>query len=273
MAKRKAGINIEDLMRKLIESFGSVDKKELNAWIDSEYQALGLDMTSKHHKTKMATARKKYTEESYPHYQLAKKVKKYTLRITLKGIRPSIWRKVEVPSNITLRHLAELIIPLMGWSGCHLHQFRKGDDLYVPAYQSDVNDTYGFYGSRQHASEEFVIADILREKGKTVLFDYDFGDDWRHEVRLSSVNDYAAEEPRRIKFIGGKRACPPEDCGGIWGYEEFCKDEPSTEDASGQYWDLCSKGVIDPVYSHASLFDPEEFDAEEAVQLCEDFNE
>ena len=273
MAKKKTGIDIEDMMEILIEQLGGMDKKELRGWIDSEYEMHGLDMTSKRHKTKMSTARKKYTEESYPHYQPAKTVKKYTLRITIKGIRPSIWRKVEVPSNITLRHLTELIIPLMGWSGYHLHQFRKGDDLYVPAYQSDDNDMDGFFGCRQHASEEFVIADILREKGKTVIFEYDFGDDWQHDVRLSSVADYAADEPHRIKFVGGKRACPPEDCGGVWGYEELCEEEPSMEDMSKEYREMCKMGLINPRSEDPNCFDPEEFDAEDAAQLCEDFNE
>lgn len=270
MAKKKTSIGIEDMVNMMIEQFSAMDKKNLRGWINSEYERHGLDMTSKHHKTKMSTARKKYTEENYPHYQLAQTVKKYTLRITLKGIRPSIWRKVEVPSNITLRHLAELIITLMGWSGYHLHQFYKGDDYFIPAYQSDKSDDNDFFGCQTHASEEFIIADILREKGKSVTFEYDFGDEWRHEVRLSSVADYAPEEPHRIKFVGGKRACPPEDCGGVWGYEEFCKGESSAEGESSEYWDLCGKEVI---CSDPSNYDPEEFDAEEAAQLCEDFNE
>lgn len=79
MAKKKTGIDIEDMMEMLIEQLGGMDKKELRGWIDSEYERLGLNMTSKRHKTKMSTARKKYTEESYPHYQPAKTVKNYTL--------------------------------------------------------------------------------------------------------------------------------------------------------------------------------------------------
>jgi len=273
MAKKNKGLDIEDMMDLLIGQLGAMDKKELRGWLKGESDRLGLDMKSKYHKTKMSTARKKYTEENYPRYQPAKIVKKYTLRITLKGIRPAIWRKVEVPSNITLRHLSELIIPLMGWSGCHLNQFRKGDDLYSPAYQSKDNDMDGFCGCRQHASEEYIIADILREKGKTVIFEYDFGDDWQHEVRLSSVADYATEEPHRIRFVGGKRACPPEDCGGVWGYEELCEQEPSMEGMSREYREMCRMGLISPRREDPNCFDPEKFDAERAAQLCEGFNE
>ncbi len=231
------------------------------------------DMKSRYHKTKMPTARKKYTEDNYPHYQLARKVKKYTFRITLKGIRPAIWRKVEVPSNITLRRLAELILPLMGWSGCHFHQFRVGDDLYVPAYQSAANGRKGFHGGRQHASEELIIADILRERGKTVIFEYDFGDDWQHEIRLSSVADYAGEEPHRIRFAGGKRACPPEDCGGVGGYGALREEEPPMDGMSGEDCGMCMGGSIDPRREDQNGFDPEAFDAERAARLCEGFNE
>lgn len=70
--------------------------------------------------------------------------------------------------------------------------------------------------------EEFSIGQILEEKGRSFTFDYDFGDGWEHEVRLSSVSEYADGEPRKIRFVSCKRACPPEDCGGLWGYDELC---------------------------------------------------
>ena len=66
---------------------------------------------------------KKFTENDYPHNLPSDNVLKYTLRITMKNISPSIWRKVEVPSNISLRHLSELIMAVMGWSGNHMNQF------------------------------------------------------------------------------------------------------------------------------------------------------
>lgn len=273
MAKKNKEINIEDVMDMLIGQLSSMDRKGFNEWLKTETEALGLDMKSKYHKTKMSTARKKYTEENYPHFQPAKKVRKFTLRITLKGIRPAIWRKVEVPSNITLRHLSELILPLMGWTGYHLNQFRKGDDLFTPAYQSEDNDVDRFYGIRQHASEEFIIADILREKGKTVLFEYDFGDDWQHDIRLSSVADYKPDEPHRIRFVGGKRACPPEDCGGVWGYEELCEEQTSMEGMSSEYKEMCQMGLLNPRKEDPNCFDPEAFDEERAAEICERFND
>lgn len=167
---------------------------------------------------------KEFDEENYPAYLPADNVKKYTLRFTLKEIRPSIWRKVEVPSNISLRHLAELIIEVMGWAGYHLNHFRVGlDTFYEPYYQRDGDMEFSFSSSRHYNQEEHTIEEILDEKGKHVIFEYDFGDGWEHEIRLSSIGEYAPNEHRDIRFIGGKRACPPEDCGSYWGYDELCE--------------------------------------------------
>lgn len=95
---------------------------------------------------KAAPSEKQFTEDDYPHYLPSDPVLKYSLRISLKNISPSIWRKVEVPSNISLRHLSELIMAVMGWSGGHLNQFRKGlDTYYEPYYQRD-GDMMSFAG-------------------------------------------------------------------------------------------------------------------------------
>ena len=61
----------------------------------------------------------------------------------------------------------------------------------------------------------------LHEEGETIVWEYDFGDSWEHDVRLSSFEEYAEGEPRQIVFVGGKRVCPPEDCGGVRGYEKL----------------------------------------------------
>ncbi len=172
----------------------------------------------------VGSSRKKklYTYERYPHYLTSDHVYRYTLRVSLKDIKPVIWRKIDVPSNITLRHLGDLILDLMGWDGGHLNQFRQGNNCYLPYYQRDLSEEPDFcWGCENFNQEDYTIADLLSVKGKSVVFEYDFGDSWEHEVRLSSVNEYADGEAREIVFIGGKRECPPEDCGGVWGYEEL----------------------------------------------------
>ena len=173
---------------------------------------------------KAAPSEKQFTEDDYPHYLPSDPVLKYSLRISLKNISPSIWRKVEVPSNISLRHLSELIMVVMGWSGYHLNQFRKGlDTYYEPYYQRDGDmEDFSDVRIRHFNQEKFTIGQVLQEKGRSFTFEYDFGDSWEHEVRLYSVSEYADGEPRKIRFVSGKRACPPEDCGGLWGYDELC---------------------------------------------------
>lgn len=131
------------------------------------------------------------------------------------GLKPAIYRKFSVPSNISLRHLSEMLVELMGWGGGHLNQFRKGDDYYAPAYQRE-NEMPVFFGrARNYNQEDYRLSDILYEKGKTIEWEYDFGDSWCHDVRLSSIGEYTEGEPL-VSFIKGERACPPEDCGGIW---------------------------------------------------------
>lgn len=170
----------------------------------------------------------------YPRYIPDDEVEKFTLRFTLRHIRPSIWRKVEVPSNITLRHLAELIIEVMGWGGYHMYQFRIDNyTYYEPKYQRDAGmEEMAWSPIRHYSQEEHTIKEVLKEKGKHIIFEYDFGDGWEHEIRLSSVGRYADGEERAIRFVYGKRACPPEDCGGVWGYEELC--ELHTKKAAGK---------------------------------------
>ncbi|WP_407440612.1 plasmid pRiA4b ORF-3 family protein [Fibrobacter sp.] len=209
---------------------------------------------------------------NYSHFLPSDEVQKYTLRVTLKGLKPAIYRKFNVPSNISLRLLSELIIDLVGWEGSHLNQFRKGDDYYAPAYQRENEMPMIFGPARNHNQEEFALSDILCEKGKTIEWEYDFGDSWLHEVRLSSIGEYAEGEAP-ISFVKGDRACPPEDCGGIWGYEDLLEirerwlkytahagKRPSRDDLERLEW-----------YDMNRDFDPEEFDTDYAREICDDF--
>lgn len=222
---------------------------------------------------KPVTSDKEFTQDDYPFFLPADHVFKYTLRISMKGITPPIWRKVEVPSNITLRHLSELIMAVMGWSGYHMNQFRKGfDTYYEPYYQRDGNmEDFGDVRIRHFNQEEYSIGQVIPEKGRIITFEYDFGDSWEHEVKLSSVADYDDGEPRQIRFVGGKRACPPEDCGGIWGYDELCKI--AHKKASGKRLTRDERERLE-WYSGDSddCFDPEHINLEACADAAEAFN-
>lgn len=194
-------------------------------------------------------------------------VKKYTLRVTLQGLKPAIYRKFEVPSNITLRNLGELILDIMGWENCHLHQFRVKDRLFAPKSQSDVDYNPLFDNGRNYFSDDFTLSDVLSEKGKSIEMEYDFGDSWRHEVKLSSVGDYKPDEIHAVRFVDGKRACPIEDCGGVWGYEALC----AHYNGDVSFDDGYDEGFFD--YYIDEYFDPEHFDATEARETCKVYSE
>lgn len=182
-------------------------------------------------------------------------VRKYTLRIKLRGISPSIWRKIEVPSNVKLTSLAEIIITAMEWYNEHLHQFRTKDKVYYATAQKDDDIDTNWGG-------DFSINQLLKKEKDKVVFEYDFGDSWEHDIVLSKVEDYDKDEPHIVKLISGKRACPPEDCGGVWGYYDLC------ETMKHPY----SKHARELKEWLGYKFDPEEFWLEDVQEEIDAFN-
>ena len=213
-------------------------------------------------------------EDDYPHFLKSKKVQKYTLRVTLKGLKPAIYRKFCVPSNICIRHLSELIIDLMGWEGGHLNQFRKGNDYYAPSSQRS-DETFGFSDlSHEFNQDDYRISDILADKGKSIEWEYDFGDSWCHEVRLSSIGNYDSDE-KLISFVKGERACPPEDCGGVWGYEDLLKIHYKCQKYALGAGKRPTKDELDNLewYGMGGGFCPEAFDSDFACEICNKYCE
>ncbi len=134
----------------------------------------------------------------------------YRLRITLADVEPPVWRLVEVP-DCSLGELHEVIQVVMGWENSHMHQFVLNGTCYGHATSDlDMKD-----------EESIRLGQIFSGRKKSrIVYEYDFGDSWRHEVRLEKKLD---PEPK-VKYprcVEGGRACPPEDCGGAWGYVAF----------------------------------------------------
>ncbi len=148
------------------------------------------------------------------------KVAAYKLKVTLAGTRPPIWRRLRVRSDITFRDLHEIIQRAMGWEGYHLHAFRLGD-LRVGA--PEVGGLEDLEDERQIA-----LCEVIPGEGFEFEYEYDFGDGWIHHVLVEeAIAPEALEAPEEgplyAECLGGRRACPPEDVGGIWGYAEFLK--------------------------------------------------
>lgn len=136
----------------------------------------------------------------------------YQLKITLHASKPPIWRRVLVPSNITLGELHRVIQAVMGWYNCHLHEFVIGDRYY-----GDPSLDLGYeVWSENHVLVRYVVPG---EKFK-FSYEYDFGDSWLHDILVEKILPPDPEQTLPV-CLKGRRACPPEDVGGIWGYYDF----------------------------------------------------
>jgi hypothetical protein len=141
----------------------------------------------------------------------------YQFRITLLGIQPAIWRRIQVKDG-TLDKLHEHIQTAMGWTNSHLHHFKIGEQLYGDPDLVEEN----FEEMQYEDSTSTKLSAILPRSGRLFAFEYeyDFGDGWQHEVL--SEGCLRAERGKRYPVcVEGARACPPEDVGGAPGYEDY----------------------------------------------------
>ncbi|HEY0281854.1 MAG TPA: plasmid pRiA4b ORF-3 family protein [Rhizomicrobium sp.] len=135
------------------------------------------------------------------------------LKITLVDTEPAIWRRVEVPSAITLKDLHAVIQAAMGWENSHLYQFHVGRQTINGPGFVDV----GFSGQHNITAARVGLNELVESKVKRFDYLYDMGDSWEHELRVEKVLP-AEPATRYPRFIGGAGACPPEDVGGLPGF-------------------------------------------------------
>ncbi|MDR1626829.1 MAG: plasmid pRiA4b ORF-3 family protein [Spirochaetia bacterium] len=140
----------------------------------------------------------------------------YILRVTLLDIKPQIWRDFQIPGQLSLAELHTVIQDVMGWEDYHMHSFQAGGKIYGPAPE----EAFGL-GLDQSNEEDVTVEGLgLKEKQK-FQYTYDFGDNWVHQITVMKILPQAGGSA--ILCLGGKRACPPEDCGGVPGYEDILK--------------------------------------------------
>jgi hypothetical protein len=139
----------------------------------------------------------------------------YRLKVSIKGTKPPIWRRIEVPSDVTLEQLHDVLQTVVGWSDSHLHQFDIGGTLFGLPDPDDAD-----WGRPLRDERRARLSDTVRGRVKKFLYEYDFGDGWEHVIAVEGIHptEPAIAYPR---CIAGRRACPPEDCGGPWGYAEL----------------------------------------------------
>ncbi len=173
-------------------------------------------------------------------------------RVTLIGIKPIIWREREVPTTYSFWDHQVAIQDVMGWYDYHLHIFRvlnsetaELEEIGIP----DEEEARG--GSQILPGWEVAIGKHFLRPGDKAIYEYDFGDGWEHEIILEQIAD-ARKSVKYPRCLNGQRACPPEDCGGVPGYEHllgFIKNPEHPEYKEMMEW-LGDK------------FDPEDFDVD-----------
>jgi Plasmid pRiA4b ORF-3-like protein len=154
----------------------------------------------------------------------------YAIKITLLDTKPPIWRRFLIESDVTLDQLHRVLQILMGWSNSHLHQFMM---------------------HKRKQAGKAKLEDLINRPGAKLLYEYDLGDGWQHELLLEEILN--AEGPFQRCCVAGARHCPPEDCGGPYGFQELLNALNDTSHPEHKF-------ICDWL---GEAFDPQEFSVEE----------
>ncbi|GFU40557.1 uncharacterized protein y4hQ [Trichonephila clavipes] len=180
----------------------------------------------------------------------------FQLKISLKFIKPAIWRRIEVPASYNFRQLHYAIQDSMGWKSgfmdYHLHAFRMRDPRTKLRVEIGIPNNDGYDINETIPEETTKIAEYFKDLKTKAMYEYDFGDGWEHDVVLEKIFP-AVEGCTYPRCTAGKRACPPEDCGGLDGYDNHVKIVKNSNHP--EYEEHCEW-----VKSQCASLDPEEFD-------------
>ena len=165
----------------------------------------------------------------------------YQLKVTLNDSKPPIWRRVLVEDTTTLSKLHTILQTVMGWTDSHLHQFIINEEFYGNPEDDEFGDMETRNETRYHLNQ------FVERRGFKFIYEYDFGDSWEHTILVEAILP-AEKDAYYPRCIEGKRACPPEDVGGVWGYEDFLKVIADPKDPE-----------YDEMMEWIGNFDPERF--------------
>ncbi|MFA5621477.1 MAG: plasmid pRiA4b ORF-3 family protein [Thermovirgaceae bacterium] len=165
--------------------------------------------------------------------------------IELEGIIPKIWRRIVVPSFITLDRLSDVIQIVMGWSGEHMHIFSIKGRQYMDLPEDNPE-----------AREEglFRLGSLVSSKGSPFTYTYDLGDNWTHLVKVEKMGMEDDDEWGNLFCVDGGGACPPDDSGGVPGFLEFRRSMADKKDPQHEFF----------LEWYGEEFDPDNFDPGEA---------
>jgi hypothetical protein len=173
----------------------------------------------------------------------------YQIKVTLGGSKPPIWRRVQVPGDVTLAGLHDILQAVMDWWDNHLHQFIVDETYYGVPHPDYMNDM---------VDERQVRLNEVSDEGSRFVYEYDFGDSWMHVLEVEKVIEPEPGQKYPV-CVTGRRAAPPEDAGGIWMYNYYVEavENPEHPDHPGndEFLEWVG-GEFDP-----GAFDPEEVNA------------
>ena len=211
-----------------------------------------------------------------PLMDASKRAREYILEISLDDAPVPVVRRLSVPSNLYVGHFVYVLVYAMGWDGYHLTELTQGDTLWRSTKEkamdaeSDLDYEECYPGMKVRNSFRATVSQMLKKVGDECSLTYDMGDSWHHTVRLVEVHRYEDAQIRftniGVELLSGTGACPPEDCGGISGYEEILRIIQDPEDS------------VMPGSDRASLqsllgkdFDPSFFDIRSARRRLYDY--
>lgn len=169
----------------------------------------------------------------------------YLIRVDLAHTRPPIWRRLELSADLRLDQVHGVMLAAFGWGGDHLHEFRAGDRRFGPP------DDAGAHASIQ-SENRARLREVLSAVGDELVYWYDFGDDWVHVLTLEEVKPRTPEQPK-ARVTGARRAAPPDDCGGVGGYEGLLEALAHPDTADADYLEWAADFGLRPGYDPAKV--------------------
>jgi hypothetical protein len=179
----------------------------------------------------------------------------YTMKITLLGSNPQIWRRFTVSNMISLGEFHDILQIVMGWTDSHLHIIEVGDN------QFSLVDDDGEMPPDCDDEERVLLGQVLKKKGAKLIYEYDLGDGWTHAVTLEKITLIASGEYPTPEVLAGENACPPEDSGGIDSYYDAVEQlsgAPTEDNEDLREW-------------YGEDFDPCRFNVDEVNKQLRDY--
>ena len=174
----------------------------------------------------------------------------FTFKISLRRVTPVIWRRFKVESSTSLSRFHVILQAIMGWKHCHLHKFQQGN---IEHYLEEGQEDYGINLSQMNLTV-----------GSELLYEYDFGDGWEHDIVLESVDDIQETENLPM-LLDGKNACPPEDCGSPTGFmslKKILRMKRGKDEQTGLTYKEMIEWLEERHTYDYSGYDPYEFDSD-----------